>query len=60
MTKILITIMSMIFAINANAQSHLLPSVPEGAQAVSLFGKALSGREPSERLLENLAAAKAK
>ncbi len=45
---------------NAYSQSHLLPDVPEGAQAVSLFGKSLTMPAPSQKLLDNLAAAKAK
>ena len=42
-----------------NAQGKLYEDVPEGAQAISFFGKPLSMPEPSQKLLDNLAAAKA-
>ncbi len=37
----------------------VLPSVPEGVQAISLLGEELRSGAPSERLLENLATARA-
>lgn len=43
----------------ASDPEAILPEVPEGAQAVSLFGKPLTPTEPSESTLEKLAAAKA-
>ncbi|MCC3860777.1 tetratricopeptide repeat protein [Pseudemcibacter aquimaris] len=58
--KQIIAIIALMISSNAYAQSHLLPDVPEGAQAVSLFGEPLSMPAPSERVLENLAAAKEK
>ncbi len=42
-----------------DASAVLFSDVPEGAQAVSFMGKALFAAEPSQRLLDNLAAAKA-
>ncbi|MBL4603513.1 MAG: hypothetical protein JKY84_12255 [Emcibacteraceae bacterium] len=57
--KIIAIITALLMVPFANAQSHLLPDVPEGAQAVSLFGEALSMPAPSEKVLENLMAAKA-
>ena len=42
----------------AVAQS-ILPEVPDGVQAISLLGEELRSGEPSERLLDNLAAARA-
>ena len=57
--KKIIAILALLFTSHAHSQSHLLPEVPEGAQAVSLFGKPLSMPAPSERVLENLAEAKA-
>ncbi len=41
------------------ATPKLFADVPEGAQAMSLLGKPLYPREPSQALLDNLAAAKA-
>ena len=46
------------FALGANAQS-VLPDVPDGVQAISLLGEELRSAEPSERLLDNLADARA-
>lgn len=43
----------------ASAPDSILPDVPEGAQAVSLFGEPLMAAEPNEATLEKLAAAKA-
>ena len=43
----------------ANAQEKLFFDVPEGAQAVSFFGKPLSMPAPSQKNLDNLATAKA-
>ncbi len=57
--KKIIAILALLFTSHAHSQSHLLPEVPEGAQAVSLFGKPLSMPAPSERVLENLVEAKA-
>ena len=51
--------MSVFMTSNTFAQSHLLPGVPQGAQAVSLFGEALTMPEPSQKMLDNLAQAKA-
>ena len=42
----------------AMAQS-VLPEVPDGVQAISLLGEELRSAEPSERLLENVATARA-
>ena len=47
-----------ILAVSANAQS-ILPDVPDGVQAISLLGEELRSAEPSERLLENVATARA-
>lgn len=58
-------IFSLIFAIllgtsvSAFSQSHLLSVVPEGAQAVSLFGEPLTMPAPNQKVLGNLAEAKA-
>ena len=41
------------------AQAQVLPDVPEGAQAVSLFGDALYSAEPSAALVDNLETARA-
>lgn len=57
--KKLIVLFVCLISSNSFAQSHLLPDVPEGAQAVSLFGKALSMPAPSQKMLDNLAVAKA-
>jgi tetratricopeptide (TPR) repeat protein len=54
-----IILMTVFMTSNAFAQSHLLPDVPQGAQAVSLFGEALTMPEPSQKMLDNLAQAKA-
>lgn len=59
MNKTIIVIVAFIFTTNAYAQSHLLPDVPDGAQALSLFGKALTMPAPRQALLDNLAEAKA-
>ena len=47
-----------ILAVSANAQS-ILPDVPDGVQAISLLGEELRSAEPSERLLRNVATARA-
>jgi len=60
MKKISLSILVLFAAVSANAQSSLLSEVPDGAQAVSLFGKPLSMPAPSQKLLDDLAAAKAK
>ncbi len=39
--------------------TNILPDVPEGAQAVSLLGKTLVSGAPSQKILDNLATAKA-
>lgn len=57
--KKIILLIAVIISTNAFAQSHLLPDVPEGAQAVSLFGEPLSMPAPRQALLDNLAVAKA-
>ena len=54
-----IILMTVFMTSNAFAQSHLLPDVPQGAQAVSLFGEELTMPEPSQKMLDNLAQAKA-
>lgn len=41
-------------------QSHLLPEVPHGSQAISLFDQPLSMPAPNEKVLANLVEAKAK
>ncbi|MGI9260551.1 MAG: tetratricopeptide repeat protein [Woeseiaceae bacterium] len=46
------------FSSSALAQS-VLPDVPDGVQAISLLGEELRSNEPGERVLENLAAARA-
>lgn len=60
MRKIIMLITLLWGSVAMAQQSHLLPDVPEGAQAVSFFGKPLSMPAPSQKLLDNLAAAKAK
>jgi len=57
--KKLIALLVLLISTNSYAQSHLLPEVPEGAQAVSLFGEPLSMPAPRQSLLDNLAVAKA-
>ncbi len=47
-----------LFSVASAAQS-ILPDVPDGVQAISLLGEELKSGEPSERLLDNLAAARA-
>ena len=47
-----------LFSWTASAQS-VLPNVPDGVQAISLLGEELRSGEPGERVLENLAAARA-
>ena len=42
----------------AQSDSSILPDVPDGVQAISLLGEELRSGEPSERLLENLEAAR--
>ena len=59
MKKILAIMTMFVITVNAYGQSHLLPDVPEGAQAVSLFGEPLTMPEPRQALLDNLAEAKA-
>ena len=58
MKNILIAVFSLVIANTAFGQSHLLPDVPDGAQAVSAFGEALKSRTPSQRLMDNMAEAK--
>lgn len=48
-----------VLSTTALAQSSVLPDVPEGVQAISLLGEELRAGEPNEKLLENLAAARA-
>jgi tetratricopeptide (TPR) repeat protein len=43
----------------AQADAAVLPDVPDGVQAISLLGEELRSAPPSERVLENLAAARA-
>jgi len=43
----------------AQNSSSILPDVPDGVQAMSLLGEELKSGMPSERVLENLATAKA-
>jgi tetratricopeptide (TPR) repeat protein len=43
----------------AQADVPVLPDVPDGVQAISLLGEELRSAEPGERVLENLAAARA-
>ena len=43
----------------AQADTSILPEVPDGVQAISLLGEELRSGEPGERVLENLAAARA-
>ena len=43
----------------AQDDSSILPDVPDGVQAISLLGEELRSGEPNERLLANLAAARA-
>ena len=59
MKKIIMIFAAMVFSTSAMAQSHLLPEVPEGAQALSLFGEPLSMPAPSQKVVDNLAEAKA-
>ncbi len=46
-------------AATAQMNSSILPDVPEGVQAMSLLGEELRAGAPNERLLENLASARA-
>ena len=49
-----------VLSMAAQAQdAPVLPQVPEGVQALSLLGEELRSGEPSQRLLDNLAAARA-
>ena len=59
--KTLSLIISLLLLMSGSAfsQSHLLPNVPEGAQAVSLFGEPLSMPAPTQKVLDNLMEAKA-
>jgi tetratricopeptide (TPR) repeat protein len=41
------------------ADTSILPDVPDGVQAISLLGEELRSAEPSQRLLDNLAEARA-
>ena len=41
------------------AQTAVLPEVPDGVQAISMLGEELRSGEPSQRLIENLSAARA-
>jgi tetratricopeptide (TPR) repeat protein len=43
----------------AQGNAAVLPDVPDGVQAISLLGEALRSAPPGERVLENLAAARA-
>jgi tetratricopeptide (TPR) repeat protein len=43
----------------AQSESSILPDVPEGVQAISLLGEMLESGEPNERVVENLASARA-
>jgi tetratricopeptide (TPR) repeat protein len=43
----------------AQADSSILPDVPDGVQAISLLGEELKSAAPGERVLQNLAAARA-
>ena len=43
----------------AQTAAPVLPDVPDGVQAISLLGEELRSAEPGERVLENLAAARA-
>ena len=43
----------------AQTAAPVLPDVPDGVQAISLLGEELRSAPPSERVLENLAAARA-
>ncbi|MDG1995406.1 MAG: hypothetical protein P8J14_02840 [Emcibacteraceae bacterium] len=58
--KYLIALSVLVISNTAFAQSHLLPDVPLGAQAVSLSGQPLSMGEPSQKLIDNMMAARAK
>ena len=42
----------------AQMNTSILPMVPDGVQAISLLGEELRSGEPSEKVLENLAAAR--
>ena len=47
------------FLSSTSMAQSMLPDVPEGVQAISLLGEELRSGEPSERLLGNLATARA-
>lgn len=47
------------FLSSTSMAQSILPDVPEGVQAISLLGEELRSPEPSARLLDNLAAARA-
>ncbi|MBT5185563.1 MAG: tetratricopeptide repeat protein [Kordiimonadaceae bacterium] len=59
MNKLICLIAVMLTFSNVQAQEKLFADVPEGAQAVSFFGKALSMPAPSQKVLDALAVAKA-
>ena len=50
--------MALIIISTASMAQSILPDVPDGVQAISLLGEELRSGEPSERLLDNLAAAR--
>ncbi len=58
MTRIATFFSLVIFSTIVTAQS-VLPDVPDGVQAISLLGEELRSGEPGERVLANLAAARA-
>lgn len=53
------TLLAVVVLVSMPAFGQILPDVPAGAQAVSLDGRPLMSAEPSQRLLDNLSAARA-
>ena len=48
-----------VLSLSTSAFAQILPDVPPGAQAVSLDGRPFTSAQPSQRLLDNLSAARA-
>ena len=61
MTRTVFIPLLVLMSVSATAQDEtsILPEVPDGVQAISLLGEELRSGEPGERLLANLAIARA-
>lgn len=55
----LLTLVTFSVSVFAQSTAAVLPDVPDGVQAISLLGEELRSAEPGERVLENLATARA-